>query len=277
MGSDHRRIIWICVAFALLTGVALWLAGLLGLVIGLTALLAIVLGVLLDEMHRLNRRTRESFRQTEATVALYATVQPRLPLPQMRGWAMSPDMAAIVYETVMERRPRMVVELGSGTSTLVTGYALERLGGEGRVVSLDHDDRFAQVSTNNVKRHGLEERASVIHAPLRAIELNGERWDWYDTSALAAIDAIDVLVVDGPTQAGNPRQMVRFPALPALVQKLSPDAVVLVDDAGRADERAMVAKWQELFPEFEARFVPTEAGTTILERRSQTTGQTVEG
>ena len=276
MGSDHRRIIWICAAFALVTGAAVWLAHELGIVLGLTALLAIVLGVLLDEMRRLNRRTRESFRQTEAAVALYATVRPRLPLPEMRGWAISPDMAGIVFATVMERRPRTVVELGSGTSTLVVGYALERLGSKGRVVSLDHDERFARVSANNVRRHGLDEVASVAHAPLRSIDVHGEQWDWYDTSALDALASIDLLVVDGPTQAGNDRQMVRFPALPVLLPKLSPGAVVLVDDAGRADERAMVARWQELYPEFDVRFIPTESGTTILERRSPGSGATVE-
>jgi predicted O-methyltransferase YrrM len=277
MRSDHRRIIWICLAFTVSTGLAVWFAPKLGLVLGLTALLVVVLGVLLDEMHRLNRRMRKSFRQTEATVALYVTVKPRLPLPQMRGWAMSPDMAGIVFATVMKRRPRTVVELGSGTSTLVAGYALERLGGEGRVVSLDHDQRFAQVSRGNVERHGLDGRIEVVHAPLRSVELQGKQWDWYETSALDPIESIDVLVVDGPTQAGNPRSMVRFPALPALLPKLSPDAVVLVDDAGRADERAMVAKWQELYPEFAVEFVPTEAGTAILERRSPRPGGVLEG
>ena len=119
MAAYNRRIIWICSAFGLATGVGFWWLGEAAIVPALTALLAITLAILRDEAHRLDRRISESFRQTEAAVSLYAVVKPRLPLPATRGWAMAPDMAGLVYATVIERRPRRVLELGSGVSTLV--------------------------------------------------------------------------------------------------------------------------------------------------------------
>lgn len=267
MGPDQQRIIWICTAFALGSGVAFYLVGPFALVLALTALLALVLGTLRDEMHRLTRRHNESFRQTEAAIALYAVVKPRLPLPAMRGWAISPDMAGLVYAMVMERKPRCIVELGSGVSSLVTGYALEQLGNGGQVLSLDHDERFSGETVKNLERHGLTPHVRVVHAPLRPLALDGETWDWYETTALEGVSEIDLLIVDGPIQAGNSREMVRFPALPVLRDRLAPDAVVLLDDTNRRHESAMVERWLALYPEFEGRFIATEAGTSILRRR----------
>ncbi len=266
MPADHRRIFTICIAFCLLSVPLVWWLGAVGLAIALTGALGIVLGVVRDEMHRLTRRMNEAFRQTEATISLHAAVAPRLPLPPMRGWAMSPDMAGLVFATVLEKKPRVVVELGSGVSTLITAYALERLG-EGRLISLDHDAQYARASSANVRRHQLEDRVRIVHAPLTTHQIDGATYRWYETSALDEIDAIDVLVVDGPVQAHNPQPMVRFPALPLLLDKLAPDAVVLVDDARRQQDAAVVARWQELYPEFEVRSLPTETGSAILERR----------
>lgn len=268
MTADARRVLSLVAPYAIALAAGTWWLPLWVFPLGLSAGLAITLGVIFDQFHRLSRRSKESFRQLEASTALYASVQPRLPLPPMRDWAMSPDMAGLVFATVMQRKPRIVVELGSGVSTLVTGYALERLGA-GRVISLDHDADFAETSRRAVKHHGLERWVDVHHAPLQHRECEGKSGSWYDTSTLDAIDRIDVLVVDGPTQAGVETPMVRFPALPALFEKLADDVIILVDDASRRDEDLMVKEWAKLYPEFAVRHLPTETGTTILERRPE--------
>ena len=75
---------------------------------------------------------REMSRDLEAlraTVALYSTVQFRLPLPPMGGWAIGPDFACELVREIIRRRPRAILELGTGASTLVSGYALEMGGG----------------------------------------------------------------------------------------------------------------------------------------------------
>src|SRR3712207_7775099 len=51
---------------------------------------------------------------------------------------------------------------------------------------------------------------------------------WYSTSALADVDEINLLLVDGPP--GNTSKLARYPAVPALRDKLGPGATVMLDE-----------------------------------------------
>ena len=66
----------------------------------------------------------QTYRQIEALVMLAKCLPLRHPLPPMRGSAISPDLALLLYELVHDHHPALVVECGSGVSSLVIGYAL---------------------------------------------------------------------------------------------------------------------------------------------------------
>src|SRR5438034_475105 len=66
--------------------------------------------------------------QTQPLVALAGQLHTRRPLPQMRGFAIAPDFALYLTELIDDERPEVVVETGSGVSTLIIAYALEKLG-----------------------------------------------------------------------------------------------------------------------------------------------------
>lgn len=208
---------------------------------------------------------RNLFRQVEALLHLQKLIEYRHPLPSMRGWPICPDFAVLLASEIVRRKPEIIVELGCGTSTLISGYCLEKLG-RGRVVSLDHERRFADICRENLKVHGLEGFAAVREAPLCDLELGGKSWRYYDVSPLQGIPPIDILVVDGPP--GESGRLARYPALPLLYERLSERAVILVDDADRADERSMVEKWLAEHPDLECTFLETEEGAAILRRRA---------
>lgn len=63
---------------------------------------------------------------------------PRGSLPSTRGWAASADFLNILQEHLSAHRPRTLIELGSGLTTIVTARTLQQLGG-GRLLSIDHD------------------------------------------------------------------------------------------------------------------------------------------
>ena len=73
-----------------------------------------------------------------------------------------------------------------------------------------------------------------------------------------------MVFIDGPPETTG--KMVRYPALPLLINNLSPDTVVIVDDAFRKDEQEMIGRWLENFPEFRIEKHKTEKGTVILRR-----------
>jgi predicted O-methyltransferase YrrM len=185
---------------------------------------------------------RNEWRQVEALQNLYALLTPRQAVPAMRGWAASPDLLLWIVGHVLERRPQTVLECGSGVSTMWIAYAMERAG-HGRVISLEHDPLFAQRTRDLITRHGLSAYADVRLAPLLPVHLGGQDWLWYDTAALADLPPVDVLVVDGPPARTGP--LARYPAGPLVVEHLAPDALLLLDDAIREEERTIAQMWAD--------------------------------
>jgi predicted O-methyltransferase YrrM len=123
----------------------------------------------LDALAELRRQQAMDYRQLEALASLLAVLQPRAPLPPFRGWAVGPDFASLLVTLVLRERPACVLELGSGVSTLILGYALERTGG--KLVSVDHEAEYAERTRVAVGLHGLAEVATILHAPLSRTEL----------------------------------------------------------------------------------------------------------
>ncbi len=208
-------------------------------------------GIIRDDIER-------SYNQLDSLFSLHSMFRFRAPLPTMRGWAASPDFVKLVITTVLDRRPKTIVELGSGVSTLVSAYCLERLDAGGTIYSVEHQRRFVDRMHTTVRRHALGDHVELIHAPLKELEIEDTTYRWYDTELLASLDDIDMLVVDGPPSETGP--MARYPALPVLKDRLARDAVILVDDAARKDEGAMVARWGQRYPKFELEMIEAEMG-----------------
>lgn len=208
-------------------------------------------------------RIDAQYRRIESLFSLFGVLKITSPLPPMRDWAISPDFANLIVEIVHERKPKLALEFGSGVSTLVTAYALRQAGG-GRLISLDHDRDFAEATIRNLRKHGLDDLVRVIHAPLRQVQVQGRSHLWYDTAALEDLEKIEFVIVDGPP--GNLQELARYPALPLIWSHLWDDAVILIDDADRVDERKMTEQWCSAFPSLKAEHIATESGTVIFSR-----------
>jgi hypothetical protein len=207
----------------------------------------------------------QDFRQTEALLSLHSLVRARAPLPQTRGWAASPDLLLFLVSLVISQRPRLIVELGSGVSTLWLAYALEKAGGDGRIVSLDHDPEFAARTQAFLVAHEVDRFVSVRVAPLVEVDIDDEKWPWYDRQALADVDSCELLVVDGPP--GAVRDRARFPALPVLRRRLAEQATIVLDDCIRSDEKEIVAAWHASLPEWDVEMLPHEKVTAVFSRK----------
>ena len=192
-----------------------------------------------------DRVTREQYRtlrsQNEAALDARRIIDHgAFPLPRAGGWAASSDLLALLGELTLARRPAHIVELGSGLSTVFLAELLRRHG-HGRITSIDHDAQYAEQTRERLRARGLDDLVTVVCAPIREQEIEGARYPWYDCEQLEDVDCIDLLLVDGPI--GSSARSCRYPALPVFKGRLSADAVIVVDDADRDDERAMVAAW----------------------------------
>lgn len=202
-----------------------------------------------DRLRRpIEASVRETYELVEAYLDLRQLLRPRAPLPGLSGWAASPRVLHTVLEAVWRGRPELVVECGSGSSSVWLGYAVEQLGA-GRVVALEHDERYLALSRDLVRAHGLDDFVEIRHAPLEPWRGGEETYSWYDTARLADLDGIGALFVDGPPGRTGPQ--ARYPALPVLLPRCAPDAVIVLDDAQRGDERALSDRWLAEHPELE--------------------------
>lgn len=184
----------------------------------------------------------ESVRESTAAMQLVKALDPRAPLPPMGDWAMPPSALLALLHHVRRERPDLVVELGSGTSTVLLGHAAAAHGG--RVVSFEHSAEFAEATRQQLADHGLDATCEVVVAPLVEQEVDGASVRWYDRAAVdsALGDAsIGLLVVDGPPELTGP--LARHPALPVLADRLAPGALVVLDDVDRNGEQEILRRW----------------------------------
>jgi len=201
----------------------------------------------------------------EDYMQLMRLVPMSLPMPRPGTWAASEDLLLWLAGEVLEHRPRTVVDLGSGQSSVWMAAAMRTAGYDGRVIGVDHDELFSQGTRELARRQGVEDWLTVIHAPLREQVIEGRSVRWYDLDALAGIEGIDLLCIDGPP--GQGASHARWPALPALHARLSAEATVVLDDMIRRDEQEILEEWTGLYPGFEVERLDFEKGAAIMRRR----------
>lgn len=235
---------------------------LLGPKIILVSLSVAVLLLVLVQLEIFERQ-RDEYKQVEAMFSLFSVIQPVRPLPPMRDWVISPDFANLLVRTVLDRKPNTILECGGGLSTLLMSYCVIR-NGNGHIWSLDHDERYVGLTREMLASHAVAEASTCVHAPLKEISLSGKSWIWYEHAVLEKIGPIDLAIIDGPPKKVH--RTARYPALPLLHRMLSDDAVVILDDASRKDNVAVVKMWKEEFPEFRYEHIKTEKGATIIRR-----------
>lgn len=179
-------------------------------------------------------------------------------LPNLGSWKADTGFLHQIVDAVEDLRPKVVVELGAGASTLVAAKALARHGG-GQLISFDQHRDFVGATARWVADEGGS--ADVRWAPLTT---DASDWPgrWYQLSDLP--QQIDLLIIDGPPWAIHP--FVRG-AAECLFDRLSPGGLVLLDDAARPGERIVARRWRKNWPDM--RFDRTNGSTkgTLVGRK----------
>lgn len=126
-----------------------------------------------------------------------------------------------------------VLEIGSGLTTLILGSVLGRRGLP--IWTLEHHPDYFANTEARLKRYNLT-NVQLTLAPLRDY---GE-YCWYDPPLAELPRNFGLIVADGPP--GDVKGG-RFGLLPVLGSHFASDAVVLLDDAERPKEKAVLQKW----------------------------------
>jgi predicted O-methyltransferase YrrM len=212
----------------------------------------------------IKKEIRKTFRQLEALQNLSAMLPAADVLPATREWAASPDLLLVLVDLVITERPSLIVECGSGVSTLWLALAMRRFGIEGQIIALDHDPVFGGKTRDFLARHGVCDLAEVRDAPLESFSLDGETYSWYARRAWEDLKGIDLLFVDGPPATTG--HQARYPALPLLSGSLSPVATAVLDDLVVPDMQKVLRLWLDAYPEFGSEILALEKQAAVLRR-----------
>jgi predicted O-methyltransferase YrrM len=148
------------------------------------------------------------------------------------GWSALDDYLKACIEAAMTS-PGPILECGSGLSTLLLGVVAEQRGF--RIYSLEHSADWA--SRLQKVLHDL--RVGSVTLCLAPIRDYGE-FSWYEAPRESLPASFEVVICDGPpryTPGG------RYGLLPVMRDRISRGALILLDDAGRPDERAIAKRW----------------------------------
>ena len=217
-----------------------------------------------DLEKEIKKEIRQTFRQLEALQNLSAVLPANDVLPATRGWAASPDLLAVLVDLVITERPSLVVECGSGASTLWLALSMRRFEIDGRIIALDHDPVFGGKTRDFLARHDVRDLAEVRDAPLESFSLDGETYLWYARRAWQDLTGIDLLFVDGPPATTG--HQARYPALPLLSGSLSPAATAVLDDLVVPDMQKVLRLWLDTYPDFSSEILPLEKQAAVLRR-----------
>ena len=183
---------------------------------------------------------------------------PRDALPNLGSWKADTGLLTLVADHILTHKPKLVVEFGTGASTLIIARALERAGG-GTLISFEQHADFVEATRVWLADHGLQ-------ADLRAVPLrpSPSQWPglWYDHGPLP--DGIDLLLIDGPPWTIHP---FTRGAASTLFGQIAPGGTVLLDDGARPGERLVARRWRREWPDFDFRLVKSGTKGTLVGRR----------
>lgn len=147
-------------------------------------------------------------------------------------WSAKPEYLAASLQAAW-RADGPILECGSGLSTMLLGSVAARKGS--RVWSLEHHAGWGARTRQALADWELNNVEACI-ADLR--DYGG--YTWYDPPTSRMPTDFALVVCDGPpgeTPGG------RYGLLPIMRAHLKPGCVILLDDAIRAEERAIAARW----------------------------------
>ena len=196
------------------------------------------------------------------------------------GWPISPDIAQFLIQKIEENNYDLVLEFGSGTSTLLFAKALRNrentTNGKEKIlqVAFDHNEKYFHQTIAALATNSLSSRVDVVHTPLVPFQYGDDEFMYYDCkekfSILKNDDKIKkiLVLVDGPPGATCP--LARFPALIYLLDAFNGKEIHLVlDDYAREEEKKTVSKWEQILCNknisFKSESISSEKGLYFLQ------------
>ncbi|WP_299195348.1 hypothetical protein [uncultured Amphritea sp.] len=197
------------------------------------------------------------------------------------GWSINPDLALILADKVKNNNYDLIIEFGSGTSTILFAKSVmqhctkisspktqlsiadqkvddeqmsyfepENYDLPKRIVSFEQNKQNLQETENSLNQQGLSKAVDLVFSPLVDMTIQGDDYLYYNCKAklkkLAELysdrNARILVLIDGPHEQEN--TLARYPAIPLLHKYLSSHQLdIVLDDYNREGERQVSEDW----------------------------------
>jgi predicted O-methyltransferase YrrM len=162
---------------------------------------------------------------------------------------MGPATLRWIVDEVVRRRPGLILEFGSGASTVALAWAVRQVTASAtdpRIVSFEQDVAQAERTRDLLRAASLGGEAEIVVAPLARQTIEGVATTCYtipEAGRLAiAGRRADMVVIDGPAAEDG----ARFGTLPLVREFLAHGATCYLDDALRDGELWTAGRWGQL-------------------------------
>jgi predicted O-methyltransferase YrrM len=195
-----------------------------------------------DLKRDLIRAERTSFQQGMLYHELRAKMGDHGPMPALRGWSISPDLALELITLLETHAPKTMLDLGSGFSTIILARHAITVAGA-TVATVDGDAGYLTRTVQLAKAWGVDSVVTPLCCPVVKGDGLGPEKTWYDPEPIEALGrAFDFVFIDGPPQSFGLK--VRGGLLPRLAKSLAAGCIIVMDDCYREGELAVIAAWR---------------------------------
>lgn len=164
---------------------------------------------------------------------------------ELGTWSLGARSIAFVMSSLAEERPAVIIEFGSGASTVCIARLAAQMDPSPTVISIEQDEEQVARTRSLLKRLPPSDlNIHLIHAPLVRAEHPGRQTSRYAIPKGALEHAlggspVGMVLVDGPAAEDG----ARYETIPLVRHHLTPGALVLLDDALRDGELEVARRW----------------------------------
>lgn len=204
----------------------------------------------------------KNFDQIESLLWLYHAVKPDHPFPRFRGWAASPDFLRIIIERIREQKIKKILELGSGSSTILLGEFLKRTKSRAKIISIDERKESFIKTSHELKKRKLNKKVFLYFCPLIQFTKTKNNTKWYSVPMFVFKSKFDLVIIDGPSTLNDP--LSRRLTIDRLKNAVASNCLFIMDDTNRPGEQEILTKWNAERKIKNLEQLPTEKGTALF-------------
>ena len=177
-----------------------------------------------------------------------------LPYLPFNGGALRPVCIAYILNEIIINQRKMVLEFGSGLSTVLMARLIKKNNLDVKIVTVEHNKEWSKIIEGYLTNEDLTQYVKIIQADLKEMETPLGKVNWYDyATVLKGVQdqKFDLITVDGPPANGRKIRYSRYPAFINMTDFFKEDFCLILDDANRKGEQKIIQSFKKIRPDLQ--------------------------